>query len=125
MHFLLACPRYITLRHKLVESFRFYCFQHNKPVPENRKVLFYLLMTCQDKCIINALATYLWEAFNKRSLLLGLLQYRIYGCELQYRISYRVWACCCQKDYTCIHVIHEPGCTCIHEQTNSKLISDF
>ena len=71
MHFLLACPRYATLRHKLVGAFRFYCTERNKPFPENRKVRFNLLMACQDKYVINALATYLWEAFNRRTLLLS------------------------------------------------------
>jgi hypothetical protein len=71
MHFLLDCPRYDELRDELVKAYTLYCSHSNRPFPENRAVLFNLLMACQDKCIVNALASYLWEAFNKRTSILG------------------------------------------------------
>jgi hypothetical protein len=70
-HFLLECPQYKALRHKLLYAFRAYCTECNQPFPENRKVLFNFLMACQDIHVINAVATYLWEAFNYRTSLIG------------------------------------------------------
>ena len=53
-HFLLECPQYKALRHKLLHALRAYCTECNQPFPENRKVLFNFLMACQDTHVINA-----------------------------------------------------------------------
>ena len=63
LHFLLECPRYVTLRNKLLFIFRMYCLNKNIPYPQGHDVLFDLLMACEDEQVINGLATYIWDAY--------------------------------------------------------------
>ena len=71
VHFLVECPRYKCLRSTLLIIFKSYCVSSNTPFPEDINVFFNLLMACQDRDVINALADYLWDAFNYRAQLLG------------------------------------------------------
>ena len=72
IHFLLKCPRYTRSRGKLLYAYCIYCNIKDKPYPEDDRVLFNFLMSCQDFQVVNALANYLWDSFNDRTVFLGL-----------------------------------------------------
>jgi len=71
-HFLLVCHIYQRMRYELLRVFYAYCQRKSCNIPLDTYQLFNAIMSCKDDIVINALAQYVWDAFNHRQGYLNL-----------------------------------------------------